>query len=159
MTLLANRVEINKYLGYNFDERCMTSVASARKKWEKRLKREPITMDTSVDDDKFSHQRRYMPKEVVEYTNLLTTLCPHCTGKVARASHLSSVHKKNVPTPCELWDMLLQIKVKQLKMTKRGACYKTNRRATTDLRGSIVDNYTKQIKSVLDMPPIVSQKD
>lgn len=156
MTLLANNVEkdtINKFLGYNFEEHCMEAVANAKEKWEKRLKREPIVIKVTkevLQQERSSVQRRYMPRELAEYTNMLTAICPMCPGKVARACHLNTIHNKNVPSPSELWDLLKQFEVKQTKITRRGVTEKVNRRKTTNLRGNIVGNYITEIKSVLD---------
>ena len=44
------------------------------------------------------------PKELVDYTNLLTAKCPRCKDKIIRASHLSVEHGLGTLDPIELWD-------------------------------------------------------
>ena len=108
MTLLASRVEneiIEKFIDYDFVGRCSDAVAKALRKWEQR------TGQISLSDEKADKRessigerkkKNLMPKELVEYANLLTAKCTKCPGKIMRVSHLSKDHSIIIPDVREL---------------------------------------------------------
>ena len=77
-----------------------------------------------------------MPKEVVNYTNLLTAKCPK--------SHLS------IPDPIELWEILEGMTVQKIKKFRGKDKIIIFRKKTIEKRGNFVQKYIKKIVSFLE---------
>jgi len=157
MTLLNSKVEnkvIEKFIGYDFIQKCRASVDKARYKWNCRIGRSEKDSGKLIRE-KTTGIRKYqnlMPKELVDYTNILTSKCTKCVGKIARSSHMDKEHNINIPNALELWDQLNKIFVynyyhnSRTNRTER----KIHREKTIQERAKFTNHLLQKIKQVLD---------
>ena len=109
MTLISTRVEnavIEKFMNYDFIGRCNESVRKAKQKWEQRMGRSVQDHQIGIPNQGRGTEEKtknLMPKELVEYTNLLTAKCTKCPQTIIRTTHLEQKHNIKVPNAIELW--------------------------------------------------------
>jgi len=154
MTLLSKRVEnkiIEKFINYDFLENCRKAARTAKSKWEKRAGKE-----TDEENKESNHtkpkSKNMMPKELVEYANLLTARCPNCPGKMIRTQHLKQNHNIYIPEATELWDELSKLEKNQVRYNKNKGEWKTRicRKETIQQRAEVVKYYLEKIKAFLN---------
>ena len=150
MTLLAQNVRnriIEKFSGKDFITQAKISVEKAKANWARRSKKlnHPYTGKNSME----SRQKNLMPKELVNYTNLLTAKCKLCEGKIANVTHLHDNHQISLPEPEDLWDDLNEVLVN--RENNKGFQEKTqvDRKETIKRRALIVQSYITQIQYIM----------
>ena len=111
LTMLTRNVGveiINKFIGYDFVKESMRAIEVAKYKW---INKDPdfqeirwIEFKDKMKDLEAQEEKKknLMPKELVEYTNLLTAKCTKCKEMISKASHLLNVHNIEVPEPIKL---------------------------------------------------------
>jgi hypothetical protein len=160
MTLLAKNVEvdtINKFMRYDFIQHSSDAVRKARRKWNIRVKRENLSLEEEIkfeEEEKKEgkskkKEKNLMPKELVDFTNLLTAKCTKCKGKIARASHFLNDHGLDIPEPIVMWTKLEEMTIHRIRRIRGKKKKLVNRKETIKKRGSYVQNYINQIVNLL----------
>ena len=163
MTLLKKNVEIgtiNTFIRYDFLEKSTEAVEKARAKWRYRTNRRKLTLEEEIrmeEEEKtrsmktIKKEKNLMPKELVEYTNLLTAKCTKCKGGIIRTSHLLSKHAIDVPEPSELWTILQKMVIQKWVRTSRNERKQVIlRKETIALRAEFIQNYIETVVLFLD---------
>lgn len=158
MTLLSNRVEIaiiDKFMGYDIEEHCKNAVKKAKDKWERRMGRSTPDCE-GIEKEHNNHIRKekgiknLMPKELIDYANILTAKCTKCENTIARISHLRAVHNLVIPDVIELWDQLKNVNIKEKKFRNGVAIAVINRKKTIAKRTEIAKKYYDSITELLN---------
>jgi len=94
--------------------------------------------------------KNLMPKELVEFTNLLTAKCTKCEGKIIRTAHLLNIHGLAIPDPIEMWNILEEINSVKTRMVNGKKKVTINRKKTITERALAVQNCINQVKLFLE---------
>jgi len=149
MTLLAQNYRkriIQKFSGKDFVTQAKASAEKAKANWTRRSRKlnHPYTDENSMD----SRQKNFMPKELVNYTNLLTAKCKLFEGKIANITHLRDNHQISLPKPEDLWDDLNNVVSRE---NNKGFQEKTqvDRKDTIIRKALIAQSFITQIQHIM----------
>ena len=116
---------IEDLMGYDPKERSKHLYNISQKRWGGRIQKDPNSLGNELRNQKTiqggpKNLCKYMPKSMVRYLNMLTSLCPKCKDKHrCSQEHLLKYHKITVITAYDMSEQILNYqKSKHSKKTK-----------------------------------------
>jgi len=119
---------IQDLMDYDLNERSKYLYDISQKRWKTRARKEIQNVGNEVGNIKSSQENpqnlcKYMPKSMIKYLNMLTSLCPKCKDKHrCSPEHLLKYHKIKIMTAYDVSEDILKYqkarKSKKMKLTR-----------------------------------------
>lgn len=118
---------VDPILGYDIKKRSTMMAYISSKKWEARCRGEIYKTyeDTQYQDlmeanmDQVN-KTKYLPAQLITYTNVLTACCPFCPKATCYLIHLQKKHNIHVKSPHDIVDHSIMIREDQKRRKRLG---------------------------------------